>query len=256
MIETKYIIRLDDACPSFDQHRWLKLEKILDQFGVTPIIAVVPNNLDPNLSKYDEWPEFWEWIKKKQDVDDWIIAVHGNNHIAENKKSGILGVNKKSEFSGISQSEQESKIITAISSFKKNGLKTDVFVAPYHSFDFQTLKLLRKHHFKFVSDGPGNSPFCFLGLKFIPQQLWKYKSFPKGVWTICLHPNTMTDLEIDKIEEALINYSTYFIKSKTELEDLEFKTNHLKLFWDYVLMRTRRFLIKILIRLQCYLRFE
>ena len=255
-MKVKYIIRLDDACPSFDQKRWSKLEKILDQFGVTPIIAVVPNNLDSNISKHDDWPGFWEWIKKKQDVDDWIIAVHGNNHIAESKKSGILGINKKSEFSGISQREKEHKILTAISTFKKNGLNTDVFVAPYHSFDFQTLELLRKHHFKFVSDGPGNSPFYFLGLKFIPQQLWKYKNFSKGVWTICLHPNTMTDLEIDEIKEMLLNYALHFVKSKAELEDLEFKTNHLQLFWNYVLMRTGRFLIKLLIRLRCYLRFE
>ena len=169
------------ACPTFCRSKWLKLEKILKQFDVVPIIAVVPSNLDPLLRQDKHWPRFWNWIKERQDIDGWIIAVHGYNHVAENANVGILGINKKSEFSGIEKSEKIKKISKAIKIFQRHGLNTDFFVAPYHSFDFQTLKVLRCLDFKFVSDGPGSSTFSLFGLNFVPQQLWKYKTYSKCI---------------------------------------------------------------------------
>lgn len=60
-----YILRLDDACPTFDRSQWFKIEKILDQLKLVPIVAVVPDNQDPTLKRDEDWPEFWRWIKKK-----------------------------------------------------------------------------------------------------------------------------------------------------------------------------------------------
>ena len=44
MIGGKYIVRLDDACPTMDKQKWSKVEDILDQGKVKPIVAVIPKN--------------------------------------------------------------------------------------------------------------------------------------------------------------------------------------------------------------------
>ena len=249
-----YILRLDDACPYFDRSKWFAIESIIDQLSLVPIIAVVPNNQDPTIRRDEYWPEFWDWIKKKQDINGWIIAVHGYTHKAENNKSGILGINKKSEFSGIPKNIKIKKILHSIKIFEKYGLKTDFFVAPYHSFDFETLKILSKFDFKFVSDGPGSLPFNLLGLKFIPQQLWKYKLHSEGVWTICLHPNTMTNLEINKFQYILRSNARFFLKSKTHLKNFDFETKFSRLLLDFIVMRFKRWLIKFLKPIRDYLK--
>ena len=46
-----YILRLDDACPTFDRSQWFRIEKILDQLKLVPIVAVVPDNQDPTLKE-------------------------------------------------------------------------------------------------------------------------------------------------------------------------------------------------------------
>jgi hypothetical protein len=44
-----YLIRLDDACPTMDAFKWRKLEKILDKYGILPIVGIIPNNQDQTL---------------------------------------------------------------------------------------------------------------------------------------------------------------------------------------------------------------
>ena len=49
----KYLIRMDDACPTMDHDKWEYLEKILDEFSIKPIIAVVPKNVDEELGSFE-----------------------------------------------------------------------------------------------------------------------------------------------------------------------------------------------------------
>ena len=55
----KYIIRMDDACPTMDHDKWEYLEKILDEFSIKPIVAVVPKNVDDTLNCKESDPLFW-----------------------------------------------------------------------------------------------------------------------------------------------------------------------------------------------------
>ena len=38
----KYLIRLDDACDTSNLSKWAEIERILDNFSVKPIVAVIP----------------------------------------------------------------------------------------------------------------------------------------------------------------------------------------------------------------------
>ena len=75
----KYLIRLDDACPTMDHAKWRLMEEILDRYGVKPMVGVIPHNEDPRLMIDTEETGFWyeggtlkRWIKK-----GWTIALHG-----------------------------------------------------------------------------------------------------------------------------------------------------------------------------------
>lgn len=45
----KYLVRLDDACPTMDTHKWMKIEDILDMYQVRPMVGIIPANADPSI---------------------------------------------------------------------------------------------------------------------------------------------------------------------------------------------------------------
>ena len=65
----KYILRLDDACPTMDVAKWDRIEKICDKFLIRPIIAVVPNNKDKKLIKNNNlaYLDIGEGLKEELD---------------------------------------------------------------------------------------------------------------------------------------------------------------------------------------------
>ena len=64
----KYLIRLDDACPTMDTSKWQRMEDILDNCGVRPMIGVIPANNDQKqqLDAFDHnfWDKVKNWEKK------------------------------------------------------------------------------------------------------------------------------------------------------------------------------------------------
>jgi predicted deacetylase len=207
----KYLIRLDDACSTCNLSKWTAIEKILDDFGVAPIVAVVPDNKDPNLVNDDENPDFWLMVKHWQEKG-WYIAMHGYQHVYHevSRKKLVLPFYDRSEFGGLSLEEQKIKIRNSMEIFRQNGIKPRLWVAPGHSFDKTTLKALATEvPFRIVSDGIAFSSYSYEGFYFVPQQLWRVKKRYFGFWTICLHPDTMTEQSIESFRSDL---SQSFVK--------------------------------------------
>ena len=120
------------------------------------------------------------------------------------RKKNIFPFYGRSEFSGLSLEEQRDKIRKGFKIFKKNQIKPTVWVAPAHCFDYITLHALElETDIKIISDGIAYSPYYFKGFYFIPQQLWKLKKKYFGIWTVCLHPDTMSDDEIQEFDKGL-----------------------------------------------------
>jgi len=207
----QYLVRLDDANPWMDHKKWTKIEDILDNYSIKPIIAVIPNCNDTTLIVDPADNNFWTAVECWNNKG-WTIALHGYDHVYVTNKSGLVPINKKSEFASLSIEEQLKKITLGYNIFLKNNIIPKVFIAPAHSFDKNTLKVLEKvTEIRVISDGLAIKPYTFLGFKWIPQQLWKFRKMPFGTWTICLHPNNMFDEDFNRLEHNLNMYSKQFI---------------------------------------------
>ena len=97
--------RLDDIAPGLKRDNFKRIEEIFDEFDIKPMIGVVPQNEDSNLSVDDIDDGFWDDIRRLQDKG-WIIAQHGYRHVYSNECGGLLDANPFSEFAGVSYEEQ------------------------------------------------------------------------------------------------------------------------------------------------------
>jgi predicted deacetylase len=213
-MKVKYIIRLDDACPAMDIGKWDRIEKILDEHAIKPIVAVIPHCEDPDLDKGSRVDDFWGKVKRWE-AKDWEIALHGYNHVYTTKNPGLVPINEKSEFAGLSLEEQAEKVKSSYGIFLDNGIKPWIFIAPAHSFDKNTLKALEKEtDIRIISDGLAIRPYTFLAFKWIPQQLWKFRTMPFGLWTVCLHPDTMEEKDFQALEKNIAEHGREFIAAR------------------------------------------
>ncbi len=210
----KYLLRLDDACRFMNLQSWLKLEELFDNYNIKPIVAIIPRCKDETLIFQKDLSEsgFWE-IVNRWAGKGWTIALHGFEHIyVERMGWSYVPIWKKTEFAGLPIEVQAKKIKEGYKIFLDNGIKPTVWVAPAHTFDKNTLKVLYEEtDIRIVSDCFAFDVFYEENMYFIPQQLWKFRKMPFGLWTICLHPNNMNHKEIDVIEKIIKTYRLYFI---------------------------------------------
>ena len=224
-MKAKYLFRLDDASPFSDSTKWKAIEEIFQRYKILPIVAVIPENKDSDLLHQKYNPNFWNQVRD-WDNKGWTIAIHGYQHLFHKVRhlQNIIPFYNRSEFSGLSLLEQQEKIRRAQEIFLKNGLNPKVWVVPGHAFDNNTLKALANEtNIKIVSDGISLFPYHKKGFSFLPQQLWSIKKKKFGIWTICLHPDTMSNKEINDLELQLSSSDVY--KNILSVKDVTFKTN-------------------------------
>ena len=219
--KVKYLVRLDDACPTMDSSKWRKIEEILDKHHIKPMVGIIPNNNDAALKLEESDDLFWvkasDWQRKK-----WTIALHGYDHVYLTNEGGINPVHKRSEFAGVSLEIQEYKIEEGIRILKENKIEAKYFFAPSHTFDENTIIALRnKSDIRKISDTISVFPYKKNDFMFYPQQFGYFRKikFP-GNWTFCFHPNSMTnddfntfDLFIKKNKKKFISFDEVEIKS-------------------------------------------
>jgi len=200
----KYLFRMDDACHTMDQSRWQVLEDIFDEFDIKPIVAVVPDNHDPKL-KIDPFdPKFWDKVRSWQDKG-WAIAMHGHQHLMHYTESKmVFPYYKRSEFAGLVYDDQAEKIRKSWKLFLSQDVEPTVWIAPAHCFDWVTLKaIFDETTIRIVSDGIACNIYYEHDFFWIPQQLWELSERRSGLWTVCLHPNTMSEQDIDSLREMI-----------------------------------------------------
>lgn len=198
------MIRLDDASDYMDSEKWCRIEQLLDKFSIKPIFGIIPKNEDPEMvNNYQRDPEFWKfvdrWISK-----GWIPAMHGYEHRYVTEDGGMNPVNKRSEFAGLSYGEQAAKIRAGYTILKEHGVQPELFFAPSHTFDVNTLKALyRETPIRIISDTIANDVYYKKPFYFIPQQSGRVRSLPFKVVTFCYHPNTMGEDDFEKLKRFL-----------------------------------------------------
>ena len=127
--------------------------------------------------------------------------MHGYQHVFCTHNSGVNPVNPRSEFAGLPLAEQRKKIDAGVVILREHGVDPKVFFAPAHTFDENTVKaLLEETNVRIISDTPSNRPYTCWGMTFVPQQSGRVRELPFHTVTFCYHPNTMADLDYERLE--------------------------------------------------------
>lgn len=215
---SKYIIRLDDASDYMDLEKWKRIESILDKYHVKPIFGIIPDNKDESLvSQYDKNDSFWNlmniWIEK-----GWTPAMHGYEHRYVTEDGGINPVNKRSEFAGLPLDEQKKKIRQGHQILAEHNIEPEIFFAPSHTFDENTLAAIKSEtSIRVISDTVANDVYKKDDFYFIPQQSGSVRALPFQLVTFCYHPNTMEKHHFEELENFLETHQEAFISYSSEL---------------------------------------
>ena len=237
---------MDDITPDMDFEKFNRVKRMLDTYQVKPLIGVVPFNRDSNLTHSPVSEDFAGFLKGVQQ-EGFEIALHGCYHLYTTKKKGLFPINNFSEYAGVSYKEQDDMICKGMSKLKEWGIDTDIFMAPAHTFDKNTLKVLKKNGLKAVTDGFGKKPYIRNGLLFYPIAIKRSDCFSdkEGYTTLVLHSNMMNEKDFELLEtllkdnqEKLISYSEY---RKVKAQKRTF-FGHLV---EYVIAMTKYFLVRL-----------
>jgi predicted deacetylase len=197
-VHTKYILRFDDISPAMAWSKFLPLKTRLEQMGVVSVLGVIPRCRDPKLRVEAERPDYFDVVRR------WIahgdtIAQHGTFHVYDSTDSGILGINRRSEFAGHPLSVQLERAGAGKDVLAAEGVWQPWFMAPAHSFDEATLDALSALGFRGLTDGYGFFPYSMRSLTLVPQ----LTSFPInagfGYSTICVHVNAMPEAAVARL---------------------------------------------------------
>ena len=247
----KVTIRMDDITPDMDWEKFERFKAILDKHEVKPLIGVVPDNKDPKLQINAPRKDFWEYVKELQ-KEGWVVAMHGLTHVYSTREGGMFPIGDKSEFAGNPYEKQDAMIREGKRLLKSNGVITDFFMAPSHSYDRNTLKALKKNGFSKVTDGFGKRPYEMDGLVFYPISVSRrdtLKSKEDGIVTFVFHANTMSDKDFDYLEKLfdradVVSFEEFLNADRevrgTKGEVLEYVTAKSK----YMAVRLRRNLVR------------
>jgi predicted deacetylase len=205
-IRPKYLIRFDDICPTMNWTVWNRVEEILRSNQLRPILSVIPDNQDSSLEIDPANTNFWDRVRQWQSWG-WTIGLHGYQHRYTSAASGIVGIKNASEFAGVSLREQCCRLRSAAKILFDQRVEPRVWVAPGHSFDRTTVTLLGEVGISCISDGLFLTPRRDgSGMLWIPQQLWRFRWLPLGVWTICFHHNGWSQFQLDDFATAVARF--------------------------------------------------
>ena len=208
------MIRMDDITADMNWDKFNQIREIFETYQIFPLLGVVPDNQDAKLSIQDKKEDLWDIIRSLQ-KQGWSIAQHGTHHKYVTDDCGMLGLKDSSEFAGLSYEEQYTKIEAGKCILEAHGIHSDIFMAPGHTYDRNTVKALYNLGFRTVTDGLYTRPYYFEKILFVPCRLQEYRNI-KGIDTICLHSNLMTDAEIKELEMFCKKNQKYIIPFRTD----------------------------------------
>lgn len=239
-------IRLDDITPDMDWERFLAFKEILDGCGIKPLIGVVPDNRDENLHRTEAADGFWEYIKELQE-NGWCVALHGYRHIYTTKKGGLFPLNRFSEFAGVPFDRQKEMLSEAAEILEKNGIRTDIFMAPAHSYDRNTLKALKELGYCNMTDGFGSRPYRWQGMTFYPISFLLSRSLKRksGVTTMVVHTNEIDAAGMERMRRLLSEQQDHLISYRDFLAMASRKKGICGHLWEHMLATAKRVLVKL-----------
>jgi predicted deacetylase len=206
MSRARFIFRWDDVSPYQDRKKYRLLVDLFVRYSFPAVLGIIPDNHDEDI-KFDTMKEnvFVDELHQLEKAG-WEMAQHGYRHLQHTDNGGILNLNKASEFAGRDFETQKSDIEQGMKILVDYGFKPVTFIPPWHSFDMMTVKVLEQLNFKILSDGMFLYPRRIGTLMQLPQILWSVPGRLRileqigSVYTICLHPQLITDDDMEFLE--------------------------------------------------------
>lgn len=237
----KILIRFDDICPTMNYEQWNKADEILQKYKIKPLLGIIPECKDPELQIEDAHQDFWDYMKKLQ-KRGYTLAMHGCFHLYDTNSRGIVNGGNRSEFAGHSYEIQYKKIAYGKKKLEEHGISTDIFFAPSHSYDKNTLKALAANGFRYISDGKSRKAFIRNGIICIPCRFGGCPGIRKnGYYTAVFHAHEWVRADkvygyeelinlCDKCHEDIVSFDEY-VKRKTGSYIGQLCEEKIYLFW-------------------------
>lgn len=211
-IKSYFLVRMDDIHPRMNHDNFNRMINILSNYSIQGILGVIPDNKDKCLYKSDLDSDFWKKIKALEQKGFWI-AQHGYQHLYDTQEGGLLNLNQQSEFAGHPKEVQRHKMTVGKQLLEEKGLTPKLFMAPSHSFDANTLEVIKELGYG-ITDGYGLWPKIEKGILWIPQLFASPRHLRWGLYTICLHTDKMSEKSFGQLEKHLRRYNNSYIKPK------------------------------------------
>lgn len=208
----RYLIRLDDACATMPRAVWDCIESTLLDAGLAPLVAVIPDNRDPKMLIDDPDPDFWSRVRGWQ-ARGWAIGLHGLHHVMSPRRG------HNTEFAGLPAPRQEDLLAAAFGIFSREGVRPDAWMAPNHTFDRTTVRILASRRLMVISDGQALLPYRdSFGVLHVPQQLARFETRAAGVWTVCRHPNGWDSDGLTEFERDVRRFADRVVDLRSVVE--------------------------------------
>lgn len=225
MSRARYIFRWDDVSPYQDRARYRALIDLFTKYDVPAVLGVIPDNRDETI-QFDRQNEneFVDELRQLQEAG-WEIAQHGYRHMLNTDNGGILKINNASEFAGRDFESQKADIEGGKKILNDYGFDPVTFIPPWHSYDKSTLTALEKTGFKVLSDGLFLYPRRIGSLIQLPQIFWSVPGRIRvldqigSVYTICLHPQLITDDDMEFLELFIREADAEIITASSLLDE-------------------------------------
>jgi predicted deacetylase len=216
----QYLLRLDDLCPSASREGLNRFLALIEEFRIRPILAVIPDNMDPELQISEPDTAFWARMRAMETAGA-TIALHGYRHLCKSRGKSLVPFHRATEFAGVQEETQREWIQAGLAILRSHALNPRIWVAPRHGFDRATLRVLRQEGLDLISDGLARVPFVRDGVTWIPQQLWGPIEKRMGLWTICVHSNTAPDELVKQLRAFLARHSDQFTSVDRVMAELK-----------------------------------
>ena len=243
----KIAVRLDDITPDMDYDKFYKMKQLLDTYQIKPLVGVVPFNEDKNLMRNPKKEDFAGFLQELV-KEGWVVALHGYQHVYTTGKGGLFPLNHFSEYVGIPFAKQNQMIAKGKEQLINWGMDTDIFMAPAHTFDGNTLKALRENGFRYVTDGFGKCPYIRKGLVFLPIAMKQSDCYKQtdAYTTLVFHTNSMEEKDFERYQRMFEEKKDSFI-SYAEYRRVEpCKRTVFGHIWEYGMATLKHCLVKIL----------
>ena len=114
-------------------------------------------------------------------------------HVYEDKHRGVVSKGLNTEFAGLPYEKQLEKIRKGKDILLAHGINTNVFFAPSHSYDYNTLKALSACGFKYNDDGKSTKIIPRNGIQCVPcRSGGAFSLIPQSHKTFVFHAHEWT----------------------------------------------------------------